>query len=103
MLDQMVSTLAALPQVAGSTPSGSEFRLKVKKSPSLVPCAKALVVAARPAYGNGDTGNGGPAQCGNGAPAVSRPRLRSPRCPSLVSGRGQGSGGFSVRGTKISS
>jgi hypothetical protein len=70
----MVCTPAALPQVAGSTPSGSEFRLRVKKSPSLVPCAKALAVAARPACGNGDTGNGGPAQGGNGAPAVSRPR-----------------------------
>jgi hypothetical protein len=74
MLDQMVCTPAALPQVAGSTPSGSEFRLRVKKSPSLVPCAKALAVAARPACDNGDTGNGGPAQGGNGAPAVSRPR-----------------------------
>jgi hypothetical protein len=70
----MVWTPAALPQVTGSTPSGSEFCRRVKKSPSLVPCAKALAVADRPACGNGDTGNGGPAQGGNRAPAVSRPR-----------------------------
>jgi hypothetical protein len=77
MLVQLVSTPAVLPQVAGSTPGGSEFCLRVKKSPSLVPCAKALVWAARfrPVV-TGYCGNGileVPAQSGK-VPQASRPR-----------------------------
>jgi hypothetical protein len=38
------------PQVLSSNPNGSEFQAVVKKTPSLVPCAKALVVRpVRPA------------------------------------------------------
>jgi hypothetical protein len=81
MLVQLVSTPAVLPQVAGSTPGGSEFCLRVKKSPSLVPCAKALVWAARfrPVV-TGYCGNGileVPAQSGK-VPQASRPSRPGP-------------------------
>jgi hypothetical protein len=91
MLDQLVSTPAALLQVAGSTPSGSEFRLRVKKSPSLVPCAKALVVAARPACGNGILEV--PAQEWQGATGVpAQVTVPTVSIPSV--GAGPGFGGF---------
>ena len=43
LLAELVRGSVAPPQILGSTPRGSEFRAGVKKIPSLVPCAKALV------------------------------------------------------------
>jgi hypothetical protein len=99
MLVQLVSTPAALPQVAGSTPGGSEFRLRVKKIPlaGLV-CQSASVGGPFRSVATGVTGywrcrpkgqgaTGVPAQPAQATvPAVTAPSVRA----------GPGFGGFSV-------
>ena len=87
MLAQLVSHSGDTPQVLSSTPRGSEFQAEGKKIPSLVPCAKALVVR-RPRS----------AEDPYMAQAGSSQGLRLP-----VSGRGQGSGIFSVEEAEASS
>jgi hypothetical protein len=56
-----LSHSSGTPQVLSSTPRESEFQAVVKKPPSLVPCVKALVVAAHPGLRQQEPGDGGPA------------------------------------------